>query len=256
MRGAGQSLAKEHRTIPGMRHASNSERSGVIDERARWRLLAERLARHPENAPGAEKGAVLRTLRAMERFMGNACATGPSLVAKPVSELAIDPYAEACLALEGAGVRYVVIGGFGMNLYALERGVIVSTQGCDLLIHAQADVLLSALGALRGRGFLLEAGGEPLVDEDASIAEGIVRARATVRAAKAHGLVDLLLQARALDFEDCWARRTQHAVEGVALHVAPLDAIVASKRAVNRKQDQLALEMWREQFDEPSPPAG
>jgi hypothetical protein len=239
-----------------MRDASDSEPSGVVDERARWRLLAERLANHPGNSPGAEKSAVLRTLRAMQRCTGAARSTGRSFLEHPAWERTVDPYVEACVALEGAGVRHVVIGGFGMNLYALKRGVIVSTHDCDLLIPAEADVLLSALGALRGRGFLIEADGEPLLGEGASIAEGLVRARTTLRAVKDAQCVDLHLDARAMEFEDCWARRTAHVVEGVALQVAPLDAIVASKRAVNRRKDQLVLEMWRVQFDEPLPRAG
>ncbi|MGQ0552426.1 MAG: hypothetical protein ACT4PU_04335 [Planctomycetota bacterium] len=234
------------------------------------RRLTERLANHPGNAPGADKSLALAIQRRMQRFdllaRGYAAEAGPSVVGtdgESVQVQDLDALVTLCAAFDGLGLRYVLIGGAALNLYAIERGVVISTLDSDLLLAPEADSLGKALAVLRAQGYELSAGGEPLPcgehlpggeqGEDAVVLAGVLQARATVRARRGQELIDVLTQAIAMDFEDCWARHRPLSLQGRIVRVAPLDAIVASKRAANRLKDLTALEMWREQLNEPAP---
>jgi hypothetical protein len=173
----------------------------------------------------------------------------------------VDVYAEACSLLEEADVRYLVIGVMGINLHSTRGAAIALTEDCDLLLPPEPEPHRRAAAALAGAGFLLEAGGEPLVGNDAVVLAGIVNARARVRATKDLSTVDLTLQAAGLDFDDLWPRHTRRRLDGTAVRVAPLQDIVRSKMLANRLKDRLFLatyadrlaELMREEGVEPPP---
>lgn len=162
----------------------------------------------------------------------------------------MDVYAEACSLLDAAQVRYLVIGGMGANLHMTDRGVIVLTEDCDLLIPPELEGLQRAVHVLKGAGFELECGGEPLVDDDVVILQGVLRGRVRIRALKDGAPIDLPLQAAGLDFESCWKRHTRRRMDGALVRVAPLADIVRSKLQANRPKDRLFLETYRDRLAE------
>jgi hypothetical protein len=72
----------------------------------------------------------------------------------------VDPYVRACRDLEKAGVRYVIVGAFGADLYARDTGCIIRTLDCDILLPADPLVLGRAVAVLKKLGYSMQAGGE------------------------------------------------------------------------------------------------
>src|SRR5437879_911638 len=69
----------------------------------------------------------------------NSCVGSSASSPRPVrcpERVRMDPYVEVCTRLEAAGVRYLVVGAFGINLYAGQVGVVITTADCDLMIPA------------------------------------------------------------------------------------------------------------------------
>jgi hypothetical protein len=153
----------------------------------------------------------------------------------------MDPYAEACDQLDRAGIKYLVVGAFGINLHAAQAGAVITTADCDLLLPADPDVLGGAVAALRALAYAIEAGDEPLPNEDAATLAGIVRARAVVRAYRGDSRIDLMLQMAGSGFDELWDVQRRFIVQGVVLRVAPLEALIRSKRLANRPKDQAFL---------------
>jgi hypothetical protein len=162
----------------------------------------------------------------------------------------MDPYLEACRGLEEAGVRYVIVGAFGINLYAAQVGVVITTADCDLMIPAEPAMLATAMRTLRGLGFTLAAGGEPLPDEDLAVLEGVVRARACVHADKPGASIDLPLQISGAGFETLWAQQRRMNVGGTMLRVGPLEELLRSKQLAGRPKDRVFLEVHRAALEE------
>ena len=162
----------------------------------------------------------------------------------------MDVYAEACNLLEAADVRYLVIGGMGINLHSTGGGPILLTEDCDLLLPRKLDNLQRAVDALQRAGFGFQAGGEPLRPGDEVILRGILRAQACIRVTKDGSIIDLPLSATGLDFEVLWARHTRRRIDGSSVRVAPLADIVRSKMEANRPKDRLFLETYRDRVAE------
>ena len=241
--------------------------------------LARRLEAHPENRPGADKTWVLSGLRSFHAFFRSARESNPdgprdpapwppsahpeawfprnaatraptSLVERPHDrEDDMDEWIRACKALLGAEARFLVVGGFGVMLHFQRLAVQMATRDIDLLLPREPATMLSALLALRDAGFSLSGGGEPLLPDEV-IAAGIVRQSATVKAERNGESVDLMTWARGLDFEDLWPRRHPLEVAGVTVNVAPLEAILRSKKAAYRMKDRLFLEQFKEVIGE------
>ncbi len=149
-----------------------------------------------------------------------------------------------CQAFEDRGVRYVLVGAFAINLYAGRIGVLVATADCDVRPPADLGSLAPALEVLRARGFELEAGTEPLGSRPRD-ARGDP-ARACVRASRADVLFDLPLEISGARFEELWIRQRRYSLDGVAIRLAPLDALVRSKHLADRPKDRAFLEAHRE----------
>lgn len=158
----------------------------------------------------------------------------------------MDPYLEACSRLEQAGIRYMIVGVFGINFYAQQMGHIITTADCDILIPAEIFFFQKALDALTSLGFVLEAGGEPLLDLDQALAEHILRARAVVVAERVDARIDLCTQIAGTDFRKLWRRHRQFLVEGIEIRVGPVRGLVESKRSADRPKDRLFFEQHKE----------
>lgn len=72
------------------------------------------------------------------------------------------PFPKLVEAFERAGVRSVLIGVWGANLYARSGASVFATLDYDLLLPAEADNALRAWEACRSCGLELWLGDEPL----------------------------------------------------------------------------------------------
>ncbi len=141
-------------------------------------------------------------------------------------------------ALNQAGVRYVVIGVAGANYWARSGHTVFTTLDFDFFLPADPENALKAWQAAEVSGLDLFSGDEPLDrPRDAYLAERIVERRALVRASDGRGFdADFSLVMAGFDFETVFARQRTFFVEGVAIRVARLSDIVASKAAAGREK--------------------
>jgi hypothetical protein len=160
-----------------------------------------------------------------------------------------DPYVDVCRRFEHAGVQYVIVGVFGINLYAQKAGQFITTADCDILVPAKPEILGKALKLLLEAGFLLEAGGEPLPEVDDVLLSGIVRARAAIRADRPDARIDLCLEIAGVTFDELWQDHRTFDVEEASVRVGDIGALVASKVAADRPKDRLFLELHKETIE-------
>jgi hypothetical protein len=158
----------------------------------------------------------------------------------------MDPYVDVCRHLEEAGIRYLVIGVFGINFYAQQVGEVITTGDCDILLPAELRTLRNALETLVSMGFELEAGSEPLPKLDSALLKGILRTRAVVRAEREDARFDVCTQAAGAAFRELWEAQREFSVEGVRIRVAPLQGLIDSERTADRLKDRLFLEQHKE----------
>lgn len=145
--------------------------------------------------------------------------------------------------LAQAGVRYVLIGVSGVNLYAHDAGVVFSTMDRDVFLPPDSANLLAAWKVCEERGLSLTSSGEPLDEpRDLFLSERVVEHRAATRADDGRELVvDLTLVMAGFEFQEVWEQRAIFLLEGVEVPVARLAHIVASKAAAGREKDRLFL---------------
>ena len=155
-------------------------------------------------------------------------------------------YLEACRGLSRAKIPYVIVGAFGVNLYAEEVGAVILTVDCDLLLPARTETLSKTLKVLRKLGYAFEAGGEPLVDETPDLLKNIVRARACITARRKDARLDLALEIAGCRFEALWKRHRRFRIRGQTVRVAPLADLLRSKALADRPKDRLFLETYRD----------
>jgi hypothetical protein len=176
-------------------------------------------------------------------FPGNDPAAAPS------SADELDEWLVVCRLLREAGVPFLVVGAFGAEVHFLREARFILTHDIDLLLSRDRAALALALTVLQRAGFELSAGGEPLVWDDV-ILDGVLRANATVRATRNGEEIDLMLAAIGLDFDDLQPQLREFEFKGQLLPVAPLAAILRSKKLANRIKDRLFLEQFREVIEE------
>jgi hypothetical protein len=155
-------------------------------------------------------------------------------------------------ALNERGVRFVVIGVWGANLYATDAMQTFATRDKDFFLPADAENLLLAWRACESVGLELLCGSEPLDrPRDSLVAEAVVRRRAVTRATDGSELfVDLALTMSGFDFSSVWAERRGFRIHGVDVSVARLTHIALSKAAAGRPKDRLFLEAHREVLED------
>jgi hypothetical protein len=155
-------------------------------------------------------------------------------------------------ALNGRGVRFVVIGVSGANYYAAAGSPLFVTADRDLYLPPEAPNTLAAWAACESVGLELWSGREPLdKPRDLLLAEAVVGRRALVRASNARGLdIDLTLEMAGFEFETVWKERRLFRAEGVDIPVARLSHIVESKAAAGRPKDRLFLATHEEALRE------
>jgi len=162
--------------------------------------------------------------------------------------------------LNGAAVRYVVIGVAGANYWARSGHTLFTTQDFDLFLPPDPANALKAWQAAEACRLDLFCGDEPLDrPRDLLLAERIVVRRALVRATDQQGFdVDFSMVMAGFEFKAVFAERRIFLVEGVPIAVARLRDIVASEAAAGREKDRLFLAAHAEALrsliqDEPDP---
>jgi len=164
----------------------------------------------------------------------------------------VDAFVSLADALSARGVRFVVIGVWGVNYYAPSGSALFSTLDRDLFLPPDPDDLLAAWEVSESLGFALLAGAAPHDSpRDGVLARTVVERRALTRASDARGTdVDLSLVMGDFDFETVWAERQVFEVAGTPIPVARLAHIVTSKAAAGREKDRLFLAMHRHALEE------
>lgn len=142
-------------------------------------------------------------------------------------------------ALHDDGVRFVVVGVWGANLYA--GNALFLTRDQELFLPFDPQNLLRAWRCCERLGLDLLRDEEPLHHpRGAELAAATVRTRSPTHATD-HGPLhlDLSLVMGAFEFPDVAARRRVFVVDGAPTPVASLDDIVAAKQVANRPADRL-----------------
>jgi hypothetical protein len=155
----------------------------------------------------------------------------------------VEPFVRLAARLQAGGVRFVVIGVAGANLWARSGHTIFATRDYDLFLPPDPENALRAWEAADSSGLQLFCGDEPLDrPRDLFLAERIVERRALVRATDGAGLdVDFALVMAGFEFEAVFAQSRTFELEGVPVGVARLADIVSSKAAAGREKDRLFL---------------
>ena len=144
--------------------------------------------------------------------------------------------------LSEAGVCYIVIGGVAMHLHGASN----LTFDMDISFardRANTESLARMLAEekARPRGFPPDL---PFVLDGQ-----MLRNSTNLTLETALGDFDLLAEPEGIDgFEGLWSRAVVMEIEGITVHVASVDDLIAMKRAANRPKDQghiLLLEALR-----------
>lgn len=153
--------------------------------------------------------------------------------------------------LARGGVRYVVIGVSGANLYAPGGQAIFATEDIDLFLPPDPDNLLRAWHACDEAALDLRVGGEPLDQpRDRWLADRIIERQATVRATGGDLLADLTLRMEGFDFETVWTERRMFTIDDEAVPTARLLQIIESKVATGRDKDKLFLATHKDALEQ------
>jgi hypothetical protein len=123
-------------------------------------------------------------------------------------------------ALHDRGVRFLVVG----RSAAVLEGAPLATQDIGVWLEKLDDRV--ALAASDAKAFWVSGFG---VQPPAFGGHGLERLDVVLTA---HGLAD---------FDTEYAEAIVREIEGVSLHVLPLERVIASKRATNRPKDRAAL---------------
>lgn len=123
-------------------------------------------------------------------------------------------------------VEYLVIGGYAVNYYGFPR----ATADLDIwvAIHPVNAERLAQL--LRNFGFQ-QASAAMFVEPHKVIRMGVPPVR-----------LEILTNISGVDFEECYSRRLETEMDGVAVNLIHIEDLKRNKRASGRLKDQLDLE--------------
>jgi predicted nucleotidyltransferase len=132
--------------------------------------------------------------------------------------------------LNGAGVRYVLIGGIAL----IRHGVVRATRDIDAVFDPDPDNV-KRIRALVEKWGATRPDGSPIPDD------GIAGDR-TIHLSTPNGELDLLSEAAAaMSFSDLLVRAETRRVDGVEAAICSLADLVAMKRSVGRERDLVDL---------------
>jgi len=138
--------------------------------------------------------------------------------------------AESCAALNEQGARYVLFGGFALQLWGVAR----ATKDIDILIEPTAENATRVLDALADRGGWLARD---------LLAEEVARKPVTVVGDLPR--VDIMTVAWQVHYAEAIAAARVFEVDGVKIPTASIAHLIASKRT-GRAQDTADIEVLEE----------
>jgi len=147
-------------------------------------------------------------------------------------------------ALNGGGVRYLVVGGYAVMRYSEPR----YTKDLDLWADPEAGNAHHLFAALAKFGApLTDLTPAAFQDESMIYQIGVAPIR-----------VDIIMAIGGVQFADAWERREQVDLGGLAVPIISREDLIAAKRASGRPQDRMDLQrMLRAQSKEAwRPPKG
>jgi predicted nucleotidyltransferase len=128
-----------------------------------------------------------------------------------------DDVARICRALNEAGARYVLIGGFAM----IAHGLVRPTKDIDLLIDDSPE---NVSRVKKGLGILADNAAAEVADDD-------IRSYTVVRVAD-EVVVDLMGRACGLDYAAVMADAETMELQGVAVPVASAQTLIRTKETL------------------------
>lgn len=132
-------------------------------------------------------------------------------------------FADLLRAFSAAEARFLIVGAYAVGRYTRPR----ATGDLDLWIDRSTQNAAAVYGALRAFGApLAELREEELTEPNMVFQIGI-----------APGRVDILTGLTGLEFSECYSRREQGALGGMAVAFLGREDLIRNKRAVGRPRD-------------------
>jgi hypothetical protein len=140
---------------------------------------------------------------------------------------------ELLLAFNAHGVKYLVVGGYAVGVYAEPR----ATKDLDLFIRPDrinAEIVHRALAAY----------GAPL--QGITPSDFFSDPHSVFQIGQPPIRIDILQQIDGVTFDDAWSNRIEAEVGGISAHVISADDLIRNKLASGRLQDLADAEAVRE----------
>jgi hypothetical protein len=143
-------------------------------------------------------------------------------------------FKELLSALNGHGVRYLIVGAYAVSIHAQPR----ATKDLDILVKPDADNAKAAYAALAQFGAPLEG----MTPAD------FAQSGAFFRMGREPVAVDILSEIPGVDFDAAWERRVEEVIDqatGTTANFLSRDDLIAAKLASGRPQDLADVEAIR-----------
>jgi len=141
-----------------------------------------------------------------------------------------EDFRDLLAALVAAGARFLVVGAHALAVHGIPR----ATGDLDVWIAAEAPNAERVFAALVRFGAPMAAMG--VTHEDLTRSDQVVQIGLPPRR------IDILTSISGVPFEEAWADRMTHEVEGLAIPFIGRAALVKNKRATGRAKDLADLE--------------
>ena len=159
----------------------------------------------------------------------------------------MNPYLEILKKLNVSGIKYVVVGLFGINFYSDSAATSFSTNDLDVFIDPTVDNVKRSCHCLKEMDMNLsfKTGKETVKEYSDKDLLTVVRERKVIVASDQYGIVvEFLLQISGLTFSEINNNAKIFNVEGIPVRVGKLEDLLLSKRIAGRKKDKLFLKRF------------
>jgi predicted nucleotidyltransferase len=137
--------------------------------------------------------------------------------------------------LNSEKIEYLLIGGYAVGLYGFIRG----TKDIDVWVAVEPENLERLVGALVKFGF-----------SRASLSpEMFTQTQKVFRMGVPPNMIEILTKISAVEFRECYARRTEIALDGIPVPVIAYEDLKKNKLSTGRPRDQgdiQAIEKFRQ----------
>ena len=161
-------------------------------------------------------------------------------------------YLEVLKKLNTSGVRYVVVGLFGINFYSDSAVTSFATNDLDVFIDSSIDNVRKCCSCLKDRGMSLsfKADKENMKEYSDEDLLAVVRGRKVIVASDPYGIViEILLQISGFAFTEINNKAKIFNAENIPIKVGRLEDLLLSKRVAGRKKDKHFLKRYKAEFE-------